>query len=293
MAAYNIAGNNYFKLRDLGQAVNFGVDWDGARIIIDTGRNYWEMQTQDIIINQGGEFELPGILSVPAGGEGPFPLVIIVHGSGPGNRDGEMGAVKVYKDLAEQLISHGIASIRYDKRTLVHGQKIAADVNLTVKEETVEDVIAAAELALQLDNIDKIYVAGHSLGGYLIPRIYAADINNIIAGYISLAGSARPLTELILEQFDYLLEIDPTVTAAVKAFFMNQIKAAVDAVLNLTEADRGSNIVMMEGVYPVYPAYWLDLADYDPLVRISIMFTRAGAKNKTGEIILVRKQSEI
>ena len=40
--AYNIAGNNYFKLRDIGQAFNFGVDWDGSRntIVIDTNKNY-------------------------------------------------------------------------------------------------------------------------------------------------------------------------------------------------------------------------------------------------------------
>ena len=273
MTAYNIAGNNYFKLRDLGQAIDFGVDWDSARnmIIIDTSKNYWSMETQDIIINPGDEFELPGTLTVPVGGEGPFPLVIIVHGSGPGNRDGEMGpAIKVYRDLAEQLASHGIASIRYDKRTRVHGQRIAADVNFTVKEETIYDVIFAAELALQLDNIDKdkIYVAGHSLSGYLVPRIFAADINNIIAGYIFLAGNARPLTELVLEQLDYLFEIDPAVTDAVKVFFMNQIQAAVDAVLNLTEADRGTAVVMMEGIIPAYPSYWLDLADYDPLEEI-------------------------
>jgi hypothetical protein len=40
--AYNIDGNNYFKLRDIAYAFNFGVDWDGARntIIIDTGKGY-------------------------------------------------------------------------------------------------------------------------------------------------------------------------------------------------------------------------------------------------------------
>jgi hypothetical protein len=294
LTAYTIGGNNYFKLRDIGEAVNFGVDWDGAgnMIIIDTSRNYWTMQAQDIIINKGGEFELPGILSMPAGGEGPRPLVIIAHGSGPGNRDGEMGAVKVYRDLAEQLASHGVASIRYDKRTLAHGAKIAADadlrVNFTVKEETVEDIIFAAELALGLENIDKIYVAGHSLSGYLIPRIYAADKNNIIAGYISMAGPARPLTELILEQYDYLYEIEPGINARVKEFRMNQIKSAVDAVLSLTEADRGSAVIMLEGIYPAYPPYWLDLAGYDPLadiknINLPLLFLQGGTDYQVTE----------
>jgi hypothetical protein len=42
LTAYNINGNNYFKLRDIGQAFDFGVDWDGARntIVIDTSKGY-------------------------------------------------------------------------------------------------------------------------------------------------------------------------------------------------------------------------------------------------------------
>ena len=42
LEAYNINGNNYFKLRDLGSALNFGVDWDGAAntVVIDTAKGY-------------------------------------------------------------------------------------------------------------------------------------------------------------------------------------------------------------------------------------------------------------
>jgi len=42
LTAYNIDGNNYFKLRDIGEAFDFGVDWDGARntIVIDTSKGY-------------------------------------------------------------------------------------------------------------------------------------------------------------------------------------------------------------------------------------------------------------
>ncbi|MDR2355409.1 MAG: hypothetical protein LBE16_04360 [Clostridiales Family XIII bacterium] len=42
LTAYNIGGNNYFKLRDIGAAFDFGVEWDGAKnsIVIDTGKGY-------------------------------------------------------------------------------------------------------------------------------------------------------------------------------------------------------------------------------------------------------------
>jgi ABC-type sugar transport system substrate-binding protein len=49
LTAYNIGGYNYFKLRDIGQALNFGVDWDGASqtVAIDTSRGYTPEETPD------------------------------------------------------------------------------------------------------------------------------------------------------------------------------------------------------------------------------------------------------
>lgn len=52
-----------------------------------------------------------------------------------------------------------------------------------------------------------MYIAGHSMGGYLIPRIDQADTDNRIAGYISLAGSVRSIMELTLIQIDYILSL--------------------------------------------------------------------------------------
>jgi fermentation-respiration switch protein FrsA (DUF1100 family) len=107
------------------------------------------------------------------------------------------------------------------------------------------------------------------MGGYLIPRIYAADKEQLIAGYISLAGAARPMTELILEQYDYFLSLDiyNALEKAVLRSQQNQLKTGIEAILKLTEADRGKNTVPLS-VYPVYPAYWLYLADYDPAEEI-------------------------
>ena len=288
LTAYNIGGYNYFKLRDLGQAINFGVDWDSSKnmIVIDTSRDYWSFETREIIVNPGSEFELPGILTVPTGGEGQFPVVIIVHGSGPGNMDGEMGAVKVYRDLAEQLALLGAASIRYDKRTLTHTAEFIANYNLTVKEETVDDVIFAAELAAELDIIDEnqIYVAGHSLGGYLIPRIYAADTENIIAGYISLAGNARSITELLGEQIDYILSLADA-PEPLKALERLQVQLVIDAVEALTEDDRGSSAAILGA----YPSYWLDLAGYNPAEEIKevgkpLLFLQGGHDYQVTEV---------
>ncbi len=70
-----------------------------------------------VVVKAGG-VDLPGFLSVPKG-DGPFPAVVLVHGSGPTDADESVGAVKVFRDLAWGLASRGVLVLRYDKRTHV------------------------------------------------------------------------------------------------------------------------------------------------------------------------------
>jgi fermentation-respiration switch protein FrsA (DUF1100 family) len=75
--------------------------------------------------------QLPGQESRPAtltmlAGIASVPAVVLVHGSGPNDRDGTGGVNKPFKDVATGLASRGIAVLRYDKRTRVHGASVAA-----------------------------------------------------------------------------------------------------------------------------------------------------------------------
>ena len=72
-----------------------------------------------------GEWALPATLTMPAATRS-VPAVVLVHGSGPNDRDETVGANKPFKDLAAGLASRGVAVLRYDKRTRVHGAKMAA-----------------------------------------------------------------------------------------------------------------------------------------------------------------------
>ena len=67
---------------------------------------------------------LPGTLSMPTG-NGPFPAVVLVAGSGPQDRDETIGPNAPLRDLAWGLASNGIAVLRYDKRTKAHGTEMA------------------------------------------------------------------------------------------------------------------------------------------------------------------------
>lgn len=206
-----------------------------------------------------GDWQLPGTLTLPKG-QGPFPAVVLVHGSGPNDRDETVGPNKPFKDLAWGLASRGIAVLRYDKRTKVYADKLASAANLTVKEETTDDAIAAADLLRQTDSVDptRIFVLGHSLGGMLAPRIGQADSN--IAGLIIMAGPTRPLEDLMVEQTQYILSLQgtPTPDDQKRIDALNQQVAIIKA---LKPTDAVSSTTTILGA----PAqYWLDLQAYKP-----------------------------
>ncbi len=207
-----------------------------------------------------GEWALPARLTIPKG-KGKFPAVVLVHGSGPNDRDETIGPNKVFKDLAWGLASKGIGVLRYDKRTRVHGAKFGKIKNLTVNEETVDDAVLAVELLRQTPNVDKknICVLGHSLGGMMVPRIGAKDKN--IKGFVIFAGSTRFLPDVILEQYKYIFSLEGDLTAANQAV-IKKIENDVATVKALTPSDINS-----DKIYLGVPAsYWLDLMNYNPPV---------------------------
>jgi len=157
---------------------------------------------RDVTVGEG-EWKLPGTLTVPVGA-GPFPAVVLVHGSGPNDRDETVGGAKVFKDLAEGLASRGIVVLRYEKRTLQYRARIAAIKNYTVQDETVEDAVSAlATVRAQAEvNGSRVFIIGHSLGGYVAPRI--AEQDGKLAGIVLMAGNARPLEDLLVDQVTYM-----------------------------------------------------------------------------------------
>lgn len=160
------------------------------------------MIEEKIIVGKDTKYPLNGLLTLPEDAAGSVPAVVFVHGSGASNMDEKVGKLTPFKDLAQGLAQHGIASVRYDKRSFAHGFKMLRDKSLevTVKTETIYDAILATEL-LKKDpriNSEKIFIIGHSMGGMLAPRIDAEGGN--YAGLIIMAGSPRKLEEIILDQ---------------------------------------------------------------------------------------------
>lgn len=205
----------------------------------------------------GGDCPLPGTLAMPKGA-GPFPAVILVHGSGPNDRDETIGPNKPFKDLAWGLASRGIAVLRYEKRTKqCPGQMVQSMATLTVDDEVVNDVLAAAEYLRGMTGIDpeRIFVLGHSLGGTMAPRIAARDPR--LKGVILLAASNRNLADLMLEQNEYLASLDGTVTAD-EAQALDELRRQVERVKALDFKEG-------EVILGAARAYWADILAYDPV----------------------------
>jgi dienelactone hydrolase len=213
-------------------------------------------EERDVTVGEA-PWALPGKLTMPKGA-GPFAAVVLVHGSGPNDEDESFGANKPFKDLAWGLASRGIAVLRYVKRTRQYPQQMATLPGITVKEETVDDAVLAVEMLAKQPGIDpqRICIVGHSLGAMLTPRIAAADKS--IAGIILMAGSVRPLGEIVVEQVRYLSNLDGKITEAEQ----KQIDAAEQFAREVRspELTATQQVKMLGATIP--GSYFLDLRAY-------------------------------
>ncbi len=155
---------------------------------------------EEINVTVGSELPLDGILTLPKAVDNP-PVVLLVHGSGPNDKNSTIFGNKPFEDIAHGLAERGIATLRYDKRYNAYPDSVEGDGSkVTLEDEVLQDVDMAIDLLLKENRVDKsnLYVLGHSLGGGLTP--YIASENQEVKGIISLAGTLRPLYEVIYDQ---------------------------------------------------------------------------------------------
>lgn len=216
-------------------------------------------EEREIIVGTG-DWLLPATFTQPLG-DGPFPAVLLVHGSGPHDRDETIGLNKPFRDLAWGLASQGIAVLRYEKRTKEYAEQVLnRPQEFTLDDETVEDALAAVSLLSKMKDVDpdRIFVLGHSLGGTALPRIGAAATD--LAGLIVMAGATRPLEDLYQEQVLYVFMLDGEMSEEEQTT-LDEIEQQVARVKDpaLSAATPASDLPLN-----IPAGYWLDLRGYDP-----------------------------
>jgi uncharacterized protein len=201
---------------------------------------------------------LAATLSLPEG-KPPFAAVVLVHGSGPHDRDETVGSNKPFLDLANGLCAKGIAVLRFEKRTWARPD-LFAHGGFTVDDETVDDALAAVALLRGQADIDanRIYVLGHSLGAMMAPRIGQRDEN--IAGLILLAAPANKLEDIVVRQTRYLASLEGQGEVEIEKM-LAQLEPQRQAVKQLDENSTDASPLLLD----LPASYWRDLNHYDPV----------------------------
>ncbi|MDB6446383.1 hypothetical protein SAMN03159507_02088 [Pseudomonas sp. NFACC32-1] len=146
-----------------------------------------------------GNGELFGTLLLPKA-DTPVPVVLIISGSGPTDRDGnnpEGGRNDSLKRLAWVLARHNIASVRYDKRGVAASLAATADERNLSVEAYVADAVAWSRKLAADPRLGPLVLLGHSEGA-LIASLAAPQASAVAV--VSVGGSARPIDQVLRQQ---------------------------------------------------------------------------------------------
>ncbi len=167
---------------------------------------------EEVSIKNGG-ITLAGTLTLPEG-DGPFPAIVLVTGSGPQDRDETIGAMKPFRLIADGLTRAGVAVLRWDDRGV---GKSTGDFEKATSADFASDASAAIDYLLTRDDInaDQIGLLGHSEGGIIAAILGATDKH--LAFIISMAGPAVSGADVLLQQNKRILEAEDTPADVVKA----------------------------------------------------------------------------
>jgi len=211
-----------------------------------------------------GEHALPGTLAMPKGAghaaDKLVPGVVLVHGSGPHDRDETIGPNKPFLDIARGLAAQGIAVLRYEKRTKARPQDFAKGV-YGVDDETTNDAVLAVDALRKVGGIDpeRVFVLGHSQGGLMAPRI--AAVSGHVAGLVLMAAPSRPLLDILLEQNRRMAVLDDGKTSDAERDAITALIAQVSTTRDPATAPATRTVMGMPA------GYWRSIDSVDPVAE--------------------------
>lgn len=153
--------------------------------------------------NKPAGVKLAGTLTVPRG-EGPFPAVLLITGSGPQDRDETLFGHKPFLVLADYLTRRGIAVLRVDDRGVGGSTGSTRDATSADFAQDVEAGVAFLKSRPEI-NADQIGLIGHSEGGIIAPLV--ASRSKDIAFIVLLAGTGLPGADVLYAQAAAILKV--------------------------------------------------------------------------------------
>lgn len=209
-----------------------------------------------------GTLTVPGTLCLPREAKGKLPVVVMVTGSGPQDRDETIGPNKPFADIARGLAEQGIATLRFDKRTVLMRTgavpKPSPEV-VTLKWEFEDDAEAALAYAATLPEVDaqRIFLLGHSLGAMATPAMAAQASPQVkLRGLIMLAAASRPHYAFVDDQIRAIMKTAGKSDAEIAANLEKQHQLIADV-----EAGKLPPNQMLQGA-PIH--YMREMIALDP-----------------------------
>lgn len=230
---------------------------------------------------RSGALELAGTLTLPAKYSHPIPVVLIVAGSGPTDRNGNSaGALRaqnnsnLYAIMAWQLAEAGVASLRYDKRILGENLKKLHVDSLSI-DDFVDDAVAGARALAADERFSKVILLGHSEGAGLV--LQAANRGAPVAGIVMMSGAGRPIMTVIREQLSRQLPPEELLkwdSASARYLRGDSIGAVHPALMSLLQ--------------PVNRRFMQTWSKYDPVaeigrVRVPVLIVQGGKDIQVSE----------
>ena len=159
---------------------------------------------KEALVTIESAFPLSGTLTMPEEKQDTYPAVLIIAGSGKGDRDGNLKNLQmnVYKELAEFLATQGYMTLRYDKRGTYKSKGSFNEAGLS---DLIDDAVEGVRFLKRHPNADpdRILILGHSEGAMIAPAVLDREP---VDGMILLAGAAEPSADLMPRQNEMAYE---------------------------------------------------------------------------------------
>ncbi|OBT74012.1 hypothetical protein VF21_06024 [Pseudogymnoascus sp. 05NY08] len=200
--------------------------------------------------------DVPGSLVLP---HSPRAAIVMLQGSGPADRNSSVGQLKPFKDIAWGLATKGIASVRFDKATFAHVERLSEYI--TLEDEYIYHARAAVALLRSRSEVAglPIFVLGHSLGGNIAPRVAKEEPS--IAGLVILAGLTEALQRSAIRQMKYINTLKD------KTYHVSEV--LIDAAAKQAELVESPTLSLSTPSsklpFAVPASYWLDIRNYNPV----------------------------
>jgi pimeloyl-ACP methyl ester carboxylesterase len=200
-----------------------------------------------------------GTLLLPQGTTGKVPVVLIVAGSGPTDRDGNNGGLHldIYKKLALALAGRGVATVRYDKRGIAASQAAAPAETALRFDDYVDDAAAWIRKLRADGRFSRVSLAGHSEGSLVgMVAVQRARVES----YVSIEGAGFPADVVLRKQLAAHLGSQPDLLAQ-----SNHILDELVQGNQVSETPRELAALFRPSVQP----YLISWFKYDPRVEIA------------------------